>query len=63
MPRFALFSITAELHKIEYCITYHLKGNFSSLYNDDCTFQEIYAWDIKARNLKAILSLLTKITG
>ena len=27
-PRFALFSITAELQKIEYCIIYHLKGYF-----------------------------------
>ena len=27
-PRFALFSITAEVQKIEYCIIYHLKGVF-----------------------------------
>ena len=31
-PRFALFSITAEVKKIEYYIIYHLKGIFS-LYN------------------------------
>ena len=58
-PQLAIFSITAEVQKIEYCIIPGIPSEriFFPLYND-VHFQEINTWDIKARILKAILSLL-----
>ena len=61
-PRFKLFSITAELQKIEYSTIYHTNGKVLVFSMQCFTFQEIYARGIKARHLRSdfILSYLDK---